>query len=112
MLNALTTKAYVKVTEAIRSFKENQNGVTAIEYGLIAVAVAAMIVVVFYNQGGFIDGFVLFGMKAPTLGWLCRKQLRRMANLHRAVFMVLLWAFWSEQALKSPDLLLLQCCWF
>jgi conserved domain protein len=55
MLNALTTKAFVKVTEAIRSFKENQNGVTAIEYGLIAVAVAAMIVVVFYNQGGFID---------------------------------------------------------
>lgn len=56
MLNALTTKAYVKVTEAIRSFKESEHGVTAIEYGLIAVAVAAMIVVVFYNQGGFIDG--------------------------------------------------------
>ena len=55
MLNALTTKAFVKVTEAIRSFKENNEGVTAIEYGLIAVAVAAMIVVVFYNQGGFID---------------------------------------------------------
>ena len=50
MLNALTTKAFVKVTEAIRSFKENNEGVTA-----IAVAVAAMIVVVFYNQGGFID---------------------------------------------------------
>ena len=55
MLNALTTKTYVKVTEAIRSFKESEHGVTAIEYGLIAVAVAAMIVVVFYNQGGFID---------------------------------------------------------
>ena len=55
MLNALTTKAYVKVTEAISSFKESEHGVTAIEYGLIAVAVAAMIVVVFYNQGGFID---------------------------------------------------------
>lgn len=55
MLNALTTKAYIKVTEAIRSFKESEHGVTAIEYGLIAVAVAAMIVVVFYNQGGFID---------------------------------------------------------
>jgi conserved domain protein len=54
MLNALTTKAYVKVTEAIRSFKENNEGVTAIEYGLIAVAVAAMIVVVFYNDQGFI----------------------------------------------------------
>ena len=55
MLNALTTKAYIKVTEAIRSFKENNEGVTAIEYGLIAVAVAAMIVVVFYNKNGFID---------------------------------------------------------
>ena len=55
MLNALTTKAFVKVTEAIRSFKENQNGVTAIEYGLIAVAVAALVVTVFYNKGGFID---------------------------------------------------------
>ena len=53
MLNALTTKAFVKVTEAIRSFKENQNGVTAIEYGLIAVA--ALVVTVFYNKGGFID---------------------------------------------------------
>ena len=55
MLNALTTKAYVKVTEAIRSFKENNEGVTAIEYGLIAVAVAVLIVAVFYKQGGFID---------------------------------------------------------
>ena len=58
MLNALTTKAYVKVTEAIRSFKESEHGVTAIEYGLIAVAVAAMIVVVFYNQGGLIDALI------------------------------------------------------
>ena len=55
MLNALTTKAYVKVTEAIRSFNENNEGVTAIEYGLIAVAVAALVVTVFYNKGGFID---------------------------------------------------------
>ena len=55
MLNALTTKAFVKVTEAIRSFKENNEGVTAIEYGLIAVAVAAMVVTVFYSQDGFIE---------------------------------------------------------
>ena len=55
MLNALTTKAYVKVTEAIRSFKENNEGVTAIEYGLIAIAVAALIATVFYTKGGFID---------------------------------------------------------
>ena len=55
MLNALTTKAYVKVTEAIRSFKENNEGVTAIEDGLIAIAVAALIATVFYTKGGFID---------------------------------------------------------
>ena len=55
MLNALTTKAYIKATEAFRSFKENQQGVTAIEYGLIAIAVAVLIVAVFYNKGGFID---------------------------------------------------------
>ena len=54
MLNALTTKAYIKATEAFRSFKNNQQGVTAIEYGLIAVAVAVLIVAVFYNQDGFI----------------------------------------------------------
>jgi conserved domain protein len=54
MLNALTTKAYIKATEAFRSFKNNEAGVTAIEYGLIAVAVAAMIVVVFYGDSGFI----------------------------------------------------------
>lgn len=55
MLNALTTKAYIKVTEAFRSFKNNQQGVTAIEYGLIAIAVAVLIVAVFYKDGGFID---------------------------------------------------------
>ncbi|WP_109427211.1 Flp family type IVb pilin [Aggregatibacter kilianii] len=55
MLNALTTKAYIKATEAFRSFKNNQQGVTAIEYGLIAVAVAAMIVFVFYGDSGFIN---------------------------------------------------------
>lgn len=36
MLSNLTTKAYISVTEGIRRFKENQQGVTAIEYGLIA----------------------------------------------------------------------------
>ncbi|WP_424402810.1 Flp family type IVb pilin [Pasteurella sp. PK-2025] len=54
MLNKLTTKAYISVTESLRRFKENQSGVTAIEYGLIAVAVAVLIVAVFYNNSGFI----------------------------------------------------------
>lgn len=51
----LTTKAYIKATEALRNFKENQAGVTAIEYGLIAVAIAVLIVAVFYKDGGFIS---------------------------------------------------------
>ncbi|ASU16526.1 Flp family type IVb pilin [Actinobacillus pleuropneumoniae] len=55
MLSNLTTKAYISVTEGIRRFKENQQGVTAIEYGLIAVAVAILIVAVFYNDKGFIQ---------------------------------------------------------
>lgn len=55
MLSNLTTKAYISVTEGIRRFKENQQGVTAIEYGLIAVAVAVLIVAVFYNENGFIE---------------------------------------------------------
>ncbi|ACE61252.1 Flp family type IVb pilin [Actinobacillus pleuropneumoniae] len=55
MLSNLTTKAYISVTEGIRRFKENQQGVTAIEYGLIAVAVAILIVAVFYNDNGFIQ---------------------------------------------------------
>ncbi len=53
MLNFLT-KAYINVTEGVRRFKQDERGVTAIEYGLIAVAVAAMIVAVFYSDTGFI----------------------------------------------------------
>ncbi|AFU18997.1 Flp family type IVb pilin [Actinobacillus suis] len=55
MLSTLTTKAYIAVTEGIRNFKQNQQGVTAIEYGLIAVALAILIITVFYNDGGFIQ---------------------------------------------------------
>lgn len=54
MLNTLTTKAYISVTEAVRRFKQNERGVTAIEYGLIAVAVAVLIVAVFYGDNSFI----------------------------------------------------------
>ncbi|MGC7589364.1 Flp family type IVb pilin [Bisgaard Taxon 46] len=55
MFNKLTTQAYISVTESLRKFKENQSGVTAIEYGLIAVAVAVLIVAVFYDDNGFIN---------------------------------------------------------
>lgn len=53
MLNFLT-KTYINVTEGVRRFKQDERGVTAIEYGLIAVAVAVMIVAVFYSDTGFI----------------------------------------------------------
>ena len=49
----LTTKAYIKATEALRNFKKDEAGVTAIEYGLIAVAIAVLIVAVFYSNTGF-----------------------------------------------------------
>lgn len=48
----LTTKAYIAVTESIRNFKNDQRGVTAIEYGLIAIAMAAFIVLVFSDKSG------------------------------------------------------------
>lgn len=54
MLNKLTTQAYISATESFRQFKQDQRGVTAIEYGLIAVAVAVLIVAVFYSDTGFI----------------------------------------------------------
>ncbi|MDG6882644.1 Flp pilus assembly protein, pilin Flp [Phocoenobacter uteri] len=58
MFNNLTTKAYVSITEAFHSFKNDQRGVTAIEYGLIAIFIAAFIIYVFNTDGGFIDNMV------------------------------------------------------
>ncbi|PJG83353.1 Flp family type IVb pilin [Caviibacterium pharyngocola] len=52
MLNQLTTKAYINVSETIRNFMQDSKGVTAIEYGLIAVAVAVFITAVFGNDDG------------------------------------------------------------
>ncbi|QIM63972.1 Flp family type IVb pilin [Frederiksenia canicola] len=61
----LTTKAYIAVTESIRRFKENEKGVTAIEYGLIAVVMAALVVAVFYGNDSFI-GKIVEKFKALT----------------------------------------------
>lgn len=55
MFNQLTTKAYIAATESFRRFKEDHKGVTAIEYGLIAVLIAAFIIIVFNKDGGFIS---------------------------------------------------------
>ncbi|MGZ3082124.1 Flp family type IVb pilin [[Haemophilus] ducreyi] len=58
MLSVLMTQAYISATESLRTsiqrFRKNQQGVTAIEYGLIAVAVAILIIAVFYNDQGFL----------------------------------------------------------
>lgn len=53
MLN-LTTKAYIAVTETLRNFKKDERGVTAIEYGLIAVGMAVLVVAVFYGDNGLV----------------------------------------------------------
>ncbi|HDR1060915.1 Flp family type IVb pilin [Pasteurella multocida] len=54
MFSKLTTQAYIAVTESIRNFKKDERGVTAIEYGLIAVAVAVLIVAAFYGDKGLV----------------------------------------------------------
>ncbi|AKO48273.1 Flp family type IVb pilin [[Haemophilus] ducreyi] len=58
MLSTLTTQVYISTTEilcsSIQRFKKNQRGVTAIEYGLIAVAVAVLIIAAFYSENSFI----------------------------------------------------------
>ncbi|MDG2946836.1 Flp family type IVb pilin [Bisgaard Taxon 10/6] len=55
MLTNFTTKTYIATTEAIRRFKQDHKGVTAIEYGLIAVVMAAFIVVVFSGEDNFVS---------------------------------------------------------
>ncbi|AKO38347.1 fimbrial protein [[Haemophilus] ducreyi] len=58
MLSVLMIQAYISATESLRTsvqrFRKNQQGVTAIEYGLIAVAVAILIIAVFYSESGFL----------------------------------------------------------
>lgn len=75
MFSELTTKAYIITTESLRnsvqSFKTNQQGVTAIEYGLIAVAIAGLVTTVFYDNGGFIEQLK---NKFSDLGKVVKKQ--------------------------------------
>lgn len=47
-------KTYIKMTEAIRNFKKNESGVTAIEYGLIALAMAVFVVAGFSGDKNFV----------------------------------------------------------
>jgi pilus assembly protein Flp/PilA len=45
------TSTYVKLQLALQHFKRDQRGVTSIEYAVIAVAVAAIMVLVFSDTG-------------------------------------------------------------
>ena len=46
----MITKLYVTASNYLHGLKNDERGVTAIEYGLIAIAMAVMLVAVFYND--------------------------------------------------------------
>ena len=46
---------FIKLKSIFNEFKSSEKGVTATEYGLIAVAVAAMIVATFYTYPSFVS---------------------------------------------------------
>lgn len=50
-LNEKTTAMYVNVTEAIRGFKRDEKGVTAVEYAIVIAGVAAVVAVIFGKEG-------------------------------------------------------------
>ncbi|NQZ51287.1 MAG: Flp family type IVb pilin [Moritella sp.] len=47
----MLTKMYINVTEFLEDYKNDERGVTAIEYGLIGVAMATLLGVVFASSG-------------------------------------------------------------
>ncbi|MDG3085996.1 Flp family type IVb pilin [Vibrio hannami] len=47
---------YVKAKLALEKFKNDERGVTAIEYAVIGGAIAAVLLVFFVNEGGIQDG--------------------------------------------------------
>ncbi|MDP5253179.1 MULTISPECIES: Flp family type IVb pilin [unclassified Vibrio] len=48
----MLTKLFCKAQTLVTEFKNDERGVTAIEYGLIAVAMAAVLGVLFGSDGG------------------------------------------------------------
>ncbi|MEZ8851828.1 Flp family type IVb pilin [Vibrio cyclitrophicus] len=51
----MITKLYVKTSTFLSQFKNDERGVTAIEYGLIGVAMAVLLAATLDSSGGFID---------------------------------------------------------
>ena len=52
----MITKAYANVSAFLATYKNDQRGVTAIEYGLIGVAMAAVVSVAFASNGTIVTG--------------------------------------------------------
>ncbi|MEZ9301340.1 Flp family type IVb pilin [Vibrio splendidus] len=50
----MLTNLYCKVCTYLTPFKNDERGVTAIEYGLIAAAMAALLATAFYADGNFV----------------------------------------------------------
>ncbi|MDG2943679.1 Flp family type IVb pilin [Exercitatus varius] len=50
----MLTNFATKTRASLRNFRKNNKGVTAIEYGLIAVVMAIFIVGAFSSEGGFV----------------------------------------------------------
>ncbi|UWZ99133.1 Flp family type IVb pilin [Vibrio splendidus] len=51
----MITKLYVYTTNFIADLRKDERGVTAIEYGLIAIAMAVLLATVFFTNAGFVD---------------------------------------------------------
>ncbi|WP_217517750.1 Flp family type IVb pilin [Vibrio metschnikovii] len=51
----MLTKLYVNTRLLLESFAKDQRGVTAIEYAIIGVAVSAIVLAVFSQDGGLKD---------------------------------------------------------
>ncbi|WP_117235016.1 Flp family type IVb pilin [Vibrio maerlii] len=49
----MLTNLYCKISTLFTSFKNDERGVTAIEYAIIAVAVAAIVSLMFTDGGSF-----------------------------------------------------------
>ncbi|MGF1776079.1 Flp family type IVb pilin [Vibrio nomapromontoriensis] len=64
----MMTELYVKATNFINGLKVDERGVTAIEYGLIAVAMAVLLAAVLTADGGFVANLeTAFGTVATNI---------------------------------------------
>lgn len=65
----MMTKLYVNAVTLLNEFKRDERGVTAIEYGLIAAAMAAALTVAFGADGSIVDPLKkIFSTVVSSLG--------------------------------------------